>query len=146
MTTIKNLKIHLDDRGYLYETLRSDDPFFKGFGQAYISAVNPGVVKGFHKHSIQTDHIVCTSGQIKLVCIQAKGDIVIKLEEHHLSLLNPKMIIIPPETWHGWMCISNEPAVVLNFSTHTHNQLDPDEIRIDPIKNPWGYDWSIPQK
>jgi dTDP-4-dehydrorhamnose 3,5-epimerase len=139
----------LDDRGYLYEMLRADDPFFQAFGQAYISSINPGTVKGFHKHYKQTDHVVCVSGQIKLVLVEDWDGKVVgepTIEEHHLSILNPKMVVIPPGVWHGWMCIGEEPALVVNFSTHAYNPDDPDEERVDPHWNPWSYTWQVVDK
>lgn len=145
LAKIKDLKIHLDGRGYLYECLRADDQFFKQFGQAYISAINPGTVKGFHKHFKQTDHVVCVAGQIKMVLIDDRGEQPV-VEEHHLSLLNPQMVVIEPEIYHGWMCIGNETALVLNFSTHPFDRNAPDEYRVDPHANPWGYVWGVKDK
>ena len=145
MPIVKSLKLFLDDRGYLYEMLRADDPFFKSFGQAYISAINPGVVKGFHKHMIQTDHIVCVQGQIKLVLVD-EGQILQKISEYHLSPLDPKIVVVEPGIWHGWMCVGNEPALVINFSTHVHDKSNPDEERVDPHQNPWQYVWEIKDK
>jgi dTDP-4-dehydrorhamnose 3,5-epimerase len=142
---IKDLKLHLDDRGYLYEMLRNDDSIFSGFGQAYVSAINPGVIKGFHKHSIQSDHVVCVHGQIKLVLIR-EFDCPLTIQEFHLSPLSPKLIVIPPETWHGWMNVGTEQALVINFSTHPFNRESPDESKIDPDNNPWGYDWKVKNK
>jgi len=148
IATVKKLNLHLDDRGYLYEMLRKDDPFYKGFGQAYVSSINPGVVKGFHKHSMQTDHVVCVVGQIKLVLIRdlgprPSGGTMADVEEHHLSVLSPQMVVIPPDIYHGWMCVGNEPALVINFSTHPFDPQTPDEERVDPHDNPWGYVWGI---
>ena len=43
---------HADDRGFLTEILRCDDPYFKEFGQIYISCVRRGFVKpGIHMKS-----------------------------------------------------------------------------------------------
>lgn len=148
MVHVKKLKIHLDDRGYLYEILRKDDNCFSEYGQAYISAINPGVVKGFHRHFKQTDHVCCVQGQIKLVTIEvdsrdAAGAII---KEFHLSPLDPKLIIIPPEVFHGWMCIGNEQALVLNISSVPFDPDNPDEQRVDPHTNLWGYKWEIKDK
>ena len=63
----KKLKVIPDERGYLMEMLRADDSFYQQFGQAYLTAVYPGVVKGWHRHLRQFDHIVCVRGMIKLV-------------------------------------------------------------------------------
>ena len=142
---IKKLDLHLDDRGYLYEMLRCDDDCFTQFGQAYVSAINPGVVKGFHRHFKQTDHVVCVAGQIKMALVR---DYLggFEVEEHHLSPLDPKMVVIPTEIYHGWMCIGNEPALVVNFSTHPFDPNYPDEQRVDPHRNPWGYIWEVKDK
>lgn len=42
---IKQLEPHVDDRGYLMELLREDDPIFERFGQSYIALNYPGVIR-----------------------------------------------------------------------------------------------------
>ncbi len=43
---IKKLKVIPDERGRLMEMLRADDELFVKFGQVYLTAAYPGVVKG----------------------------------------------------------------------------------------------------
>ena len=43
------------------------------------------------------------------------------------------MVIIPPETYHGFMVISKEPGYLLNFPTQLYNPED--EGRIDHDQN-----------
>lgn len=138
---VKELKLHLDDRGFLFEVLRNDDEIFEQFGQAYISATNPGVVKGFHRHFHQTDFITCVSGQIKLVTVEILNPPLIT--EHHLSPLDPKLIMVRPFTYHGWMAIGPTSALVLNITDIPFDPASPDEERIDPHNNPWHYKWGI---
>ena len=64
---VHQLKPIVDERGYLMEMMRSDDPNFKGFGQTYVTAVNDGVVKAWHYHEKQTDTFICLSGLVKVV-------------------------------------------------------------------------------
>ena len=45
---IKKLKVIADNRGFLMEMLRCDDPIFENFGQVYLSVCKPNVVKGWH--------------------------------------------------------------------------------------------------
>jgi dTDP-4-dehydrorhamnose 3,5-epimerase len=148
LSKIKNLQMNLDDRGYLFEVLRNDDAVFTKFGQAYVSSIYPGVVKGFHKHFVQYDNVCCISGQIKLVLIKCGTTNLVdyEVEEHHLSIVSPKLIIIPPNIYHGWMCIGTEPALVLNISSEVFDRNNPDEERIDPHLNPWGYKWEVKDK
>lgn len=146
MTTVKDLTLYLDDRGYLYEILRTDDSFVKNIAQYYVSAINPGAVKGFHKHSIQTDYVCCVYGQIKLALVYTEGPGKYRIENHHLSPLSPKLVVIEPGVYHGWMCIGNEPAIVVNAASHLHDKANPDEERIPPHDNPFGYVWEIVDK
>ena len=55
---VKSLKPIEDDRGKLMEILRSDEPLFERFGQAYVTVCLPRVVKGWHYHQKQVDHFV----------------------------------------------------------------------------------------
>ena len=64
---VKPLKVIADERGYLMEMMRNDDPFFQRFGQSYVSVAYPGVVKGWHFHKVQTDHFVIVKGMMKVV-------------------------------------------------------------------------------
>lgn len=139
---VKYLKTHLDDRGYLAEILRCDDPDFKGFGQLYISTINPGAIKGFHVHQRKTDYMTCVSGQVKLACI-APGDVYgSRPIEFHLNPMAPSLVIIPPGWWHGWMCIGSKEAILVNITTEAFNPLDKDEHRI-PFDYFDNYKWGI---
>jgi dTDP-4-dehydrorhamnose 3,5-epimerase-like enzyme len=42
---VKPLRVVPDERGWLLEVLRADDELFTRFGQVYVSATYPGVVK-----------------------------------------------------------------------------------------------------
>lgn len=139
---IKDLKVYQDNRGWLYEILRSDDNHFQGFGQSYLSATYPGIVKGFHKHAFLTDQMACVSGSIRLVLIEDSPSYT-TIEEHILSASHPQLVIIPPNIWHGWVGLSEEPALILNIANQLYNPLQPDEVRVDAINNPWGYKWDI---
>lgn len=140
MIVVKQLKTHVDDRGYLVELVRSDDSFFTQFGQAYVSVINSGVVKGFHKHSRQTEQITCVSGQVRLVLVDTRSGGA-NITEYHLSPLAPKVVVIEPEIWYGWCCIGNEPAMLINITDLPNDPNNPDGVRIDPHNNPWGYVW-----
>src|SRR5688500_206386 len=41
----------LDGRGAVLHVLRRDTPGFAGFGEIYVSEINPGVMKGWKRHS-----------------------------------------------------------------------------------------------
>lgn len=65
---IKPLKLIPDDRGFLMEMLRADDPIFERFGQVYITGCKEGVAKAWHYHKEQTDRALAD-----LMDMQARG-------------------------------------------------------------------------
>ena len=103
----------------------------------------PGVVKAWHMHKKQTDNVACIQGMIKLVIYDAreKSPTHKKIEEFYLGVHNPVLVQIPPGVYHGWMCVSEEEAVIVNIPTEVYDRENPDEHRVDPHKNDIPYDW-----
>jgi len=131
---IKKLKVIPDERGRLMEIMRNDDLCFSNFGQVYMTSTLPGVVKGFHYHSKQTDQICCVYGMIKLVLydVREKSETKDNLLEFFIGRDNPCLVTVPNMVLHGWKCISLEESLVVNIPTHTYDYKDPDELRVDP--------------
>jgi dTDP-4-dehydrorhamnose 3,5-epimerase len=141
---IKQLKIIPDERGFLMEMLRDDDPFFQRFGQVYLSVVYPGAVKGWHYHKRQTDHFVFVKGMAKVVLYDGREGSPTKgeINEFFMGERNPILLVIPPLVLHGMKGIGTEPAFLVNTPTHVYNYAEPDEFRVDPHDNDIPYDWS----
>jgi len=141
---VKKLKVIPDERGYLMEMLRADDPFFKKFGQVYLTVAYPGVVKGWHYHKIQTDHFVIVSGMVKVVLYDQRKDSKThgEVNEFFMGVHNPMLLVIPPLVAHGMKAIGTEPGMLVNCTTEVYRYENPDEHRIDPHKGGIPYDWS----
>ena len=109
---IKDLKVIPDERGLLMEMWRSDDPDFERFGQCYVTMVYPGVVKAWHYHKKQTDHFVCVGGMAKVVLHDLREDSPTRGEtnEFVIGWQRQRMIVIPPDVYHGFTAVGNEPA------------------------------------
>jgi len=140
---IKKLKVIPDERGRLMEILRSDDDLFQKFGQVYMTTTYPSVVKAWHLHKKQTDNIACLQGTIKLVLYdnREKSPTHKELAVFYLGVHNPVLIQVPPNVYHGWMCVSSEESIVVNIPTEAYNYEHPDEYRLDPHQNDIPYDW-----
>jgi len=141
---VKKLKVIPDERGYLMEMMRADDPFFKKFGQVYLSVAYPGVVKGWHYHKVQTDHFVIVSGMVKVVLYDQRQDSKThgEVNEFFMGVHNPILLVIPPLVVHGMKAIGTEPGMLVNCPSEMYRYDDPDEHRIDPHKGGIPYDWS----
>ena len=67
------LKLVRNDRGRLMEIQRHDDAIFPGFGQVYVTATSPGVVKAWYRHHRQTDQIAPVTGSWTLARSRRSG-------------------------------------------------------------------------
>lgn len=137
------LRVVPDERGWLMEVLRADDPEFTTFGQVYISATYPGVVKAWHFHTRQVDHFACVSGMVKLVLIDTRDGSPTKglVNEFFLGEQQPMLVRVPNGVYHGWKCISVTPSLVLNVPNEPYNRAEPDEHRLEP-HGTLDYDWT----
>ncbi len=144
----KKLRVIPDERGRLMEILRSDDPDFNKFGQAYITTNYPGVVKAWHWHKLQWDNVACIKGMIKMVLYDRRDDSPTRgqLQEFFIGEHQPALVTIPPGVCHGWKCISESESVVVNLPTELFDYKNPDENRLPFDTEEIPYDWDIVMK
>jgi len=140
----KKLKMIADERGRLMEILRSDDGFFEQFGQVYMTTAYPGVVKAWHYHKLQRDNFTVVRGAMKLVLYDDREDSPTRgeIDEFIIGEHNPTLVSIPKGVWHGFKCIGDVEALVINVPTEVYSRECPDEYREVPHGGPIPYDWS----
>jgi dTDP-4-dehydrorhamnose 3,5-epimerase len=140
----KKLKVIPDERGFLMEVFRRDDDFFERFGQAYVTVVYPGVVKGWHYHRTQTDHFCVLKGMGKVVLYDGREGSPTRGEvnEFFMGERQPMLLRIPVGVAHGFKGIGTEPAYLLNIPNEPYDYDEPDEFRIPPHGGEIPYDWS----
>ncbi len=140
---VKQLKIVPDERGRLMEILRADDEIFKKFGQVYMTTAFPGVVKAWHCHRKQDDNFTCVYGKMRLALYDAreKSPTYKEVNDFIISLETPMLVHIPRNVYHGFKCVSDTEALVINTVTIPYNYKNPDEYRLDPYENDIPYDW-----
>lgn len=151
---LRELIIHRDKTGQLVETLRNDwqDVFNKEdlpFAMQYMSITPPAVARDedkWHVHKNQKDRFICVWGKIVTAIYDPRQNSKTK-GKLNLFVMGPQknnemyMIIIPEETYHGFMVVSKIPAFLLNFPTQLYNlddegrvtnhQLNWDDVRED---------------
>jgi dTDP-4-dehydrorhamnose 3,5-epimerase len=141
---VKPLKLIPDERGYLMEILRADEPeLFTKFGQVYVSATYPGVVKAWHYHRDQVDNFACIVGMVKLVLIDTRAGSPTEgaINEFFVGTENRVLVQVPNLVYHGWKCISTDMSLVVNIPNEPYRYADPDEYRLDP-HGTLPYDWT----
>ena len=141
----KPLKQAADERGWLTEVLRRDWSEFKQFGQVYVTAGYPQVVKAWHMHMKQTDNMTCIKGMMKLVLYddREKSKTKSEVNEFIIGERNPLLVQIPPRVWHGFKTISEDYALLLNVPTEVYDYKAPDEHRLTANTDKIPYDWKL---
>ena len=125
------------------EILRRDEELFQQFGQAYVSACFPGIVKAWHCHRLQFDVFCCLAGNLKVGLYDDRPDSGTRGQTQALVIgaLNPALVRIPPLVWHGFMALAGETAVVLNLPTELYNYREPDELRREAFDPEIPFQW-----
>jgi dTDP-4-dehydrorhamnose 3,5-epimerase len=141
---IRRLPTLPDERGVLTEILRADDPEYRRFGQVYMTTTYPGVVKGWHYHERQTDMVCCVWGELKLVLYDAREGSATQavVNEFFLGDSNRLLVKVPSGVYHGWKCVGEHTALILNVPDQVYDYQAPDEHRMDPHQNDIPYDWA----
>jgi dTDP-4-dehydrorhamnose 3,5-epimerase len=140
---VKKLKLISDERGRLMEILRSDEDIFQRFGQVYMTTAYPGVIKAWHYHKKQDDYFTCIAGTMRLALYDARKNSPTykEINDFTISLNNPMVVKIPKLVYHGFKCVGEREAVVINVPTLPYNPKRPDEYRVDTFDNNIPYDW-----
>ena len=142
---IKRLVQHADDRGYLAELLRADEPIFSGFGQANVTLTYPGIVKAWHYHRLQDDLWACVSGMIRvgLYDLREGSPTYGKTDQVYIGEHSPTLVKIPIGVAHGYRVVGDTPAMLIYFVTMPYNPQEPDEYRLDWDDPQIPFDWSV---
>ena len=145
---ITELRTIPDERGYIKHIIKKSElGGYENFGEVYMASIYPGVVKGWHLHTVQTQNYVCLKGNIKLVLYDKRPESQTykQLQEIYMGELNHIRVKIPPGICNGYTAIGKQEAWVLNVSDKEH---DPKEMyRIKPWDDgEIDYNWSVVDK
>lgn len=132
------LKINKDTSGVLVETLRVDWKGIYGpgreFAMQYYSITESGVARDedvWHYHLTQEDRFLVVQGDIVAAIADNRGGSTTN------GLLNlfymqadkdPYILLVPKKTLHGFMVVSEKPAILLNYPTKIYNPQE--EVRV----------------
>lgn len=125
------LRVNKDESGVLVETLREDwGDVYDGrpFKMQYYSKTPSGLARDedvWHYHpTVQDDRFLCIQGAIVVaIADNREGSPTYGL----LNLFymeaeeDPYILIVPKKTLHGFMVVSSEDAILLNFPTALYN-------------------------
>ena len=140
---IKQVKRHLDDRGFFSEILKEGEETFREVKQTSYTETYPGVIKAFHWHKKQWDIWFVVKGMAQIVLYDTRGDSSTKGETQVICAGedNPVLVLIPPGVAHSYRVLGNRRMGLFYHTSETYDPENPDEERI-PFDDPKvGFDW-----
>jgi dTDP-4-dehydrorhamnose 3,5-epimerase len=154
-------KVNADASGVLVETMKKDwkDVYGQGreFFMQYYSETPSGMARDedvWHYHpTIQDDRFSVVKGEIVVAIGDNREDSNTKglLNLFYINARkNPYMVLIPRRTLHGFMVVSKEPAILINFPTGLYNPEEEGRIPYsqENIKTGAGevFSWNLVRK
>ena len=134
---IQPLRIIPTSGGPVLHLLRADyalmPTFPNGFGEFYFSEVEYLAIKGWKRHTLQTQLFAVPYGQLKLVLYDGRANSKTKGQILELTLGRPDnycLVTIPPGIWYSFKAESNPIALLINCANIPH---DPTESTILPL-------------
>jgi len=125
--------------GNVYHAMKANDIGFSGFGEAYFSIVELGVVKAWKRHHKMVLNIVVPVGKIRFVIFDDRNSEKATFKEVVLSKQNYCRLTVPPMVWVGFQGIDKKPSMLLNIADIPHDPNESDQREISEIK----YNWNL---
>jgi len=141
---IKDVVItHLDvidtPGGNVLHAMKGSSAGYSGFGEAYFSQVDKGVVKAWKRHKKMTLNLVVPVGGIRFVLFDDRKVSNTQFQEIIISKDDYYRLTVPPMIWMGFQGLSEGSAMLLNIADIEH---DPDEVDRKEMSE-INYNWNI---
>ena len=112
--------------GDVLHALKYSDYGYRGFGEAYFSIIEHGVVKAWKLHREMTLNLIVPVGEVRFVFISSDFK---QRREECIGTSNYARLTVPPGIWFGFEGLASPSSMLLNISDIEH---DPNELeRID---------------
>jgi dTDP-4-dehydrorhamnose 3,5-epimerase-like enzyme len=126
---LKNLTVHKDERGRVFEIFRSED--VEVFGQVYVSTIAVGSKKGCHYHKRKNEIVCCLVGKVELRLNELDSDMI---ETVLLESSKPSTLYIPTYLVHSFYNVGEEEAMLLFHISEQFNSFDTDTFSFEEGK------------
>ena len=125
--------------GNVLHAIKASDSEYKGFGEAYFSMIEKGIIKGWKRHKEMTLNIIVPVGAIRFVLFDSRDNSVTagKYFEVDLSLKYYNRLTIPPMVWMGFQGLEEGFSMLLNIANIPHSQSEVEQKELDEIYFDW---------
>ena len=135
--TLTPLKQIHNPKGDVFHAMKKSDDGFDGFGEAYFSQVDKGIIKAWKRHKKMTLNLVVPVGKIRFVLFDNRKLTNGRFQEVIISKDNYCRLTVPPMIWMGFQGLSGDGSMLLNIANLEHNPNEVDKRNIEQIKFNW---------
>jgi dTDP-4-dehydrorhamnose 3,5-epimerase len=119
-------------RGDLLHVMKRSSPGFSDFGEAYLSSILAGEVKGWKRHRKMTLNLVVPVGKVRFVLHDEEY-----FTEIQLGTDNYARLTVEPGLWMAFQGMSEGLSMLLNIADIEH---DPTEAENAPLER-FPFNW-----
>ena len=120
-------------KGDIQHIMKASDPGYISFGEAYMSSINKGVIKGWKKHKKMTLNLIVIIGEIKFVVYNE-----LNYFETKLSNDNYFRLTISPGLWFAFKGL-NKSNSLINIANIAHDPNESENMNLFDFD----YNWDI---
>ena len=123
--------------GMVRHVIKKTEKDFLEFGEAYLSYIEKGQIRGWKRHKKMTMNIVVPSGAVKFVFIVTNGQGESEMETLVVGEENYARLSIPPSTWFAFQGVGADKNIILNISNIEHDPEESEGVSLDTFPFSW---------
>lgn len=131
--TVTSLKQIHHPKGDVYHALKSNEPDFTKFGEAYFTTVHAGVTKGWKKHTRMSMNLVVPAGEVTFY-LHSEHDG--KTRAVTIGASHYARLTIEPGIWVAFRGGEHELNLVLNIASLSHDSLEAENVELNQFPLP----------
>lgn len=122
--------------GDLWHAFKSTDDGFAGFGEAYLTHIEPHKVKGWKRHNRYTLNLVVLSGAVKFVIYDDREDSATNGQFQEIVLSpdsNYQRLTVAPGLWMAFAGACKSTSMLMDLIPEVHNPSESDKKELSEI-------------
>ena len=124
--------------GAVRHLVKASDEGFRGFGEAYLSEVEQGHVRGWKRHREMTLNLAVIRGAVRVIVVDDQADDDLQRREFLLDEAeNYRRLTIPPGLWTGFQGVAAGLSTMINVADIPHDPTEADTLPIDHFPINW---------
>jgi dTDP-4-dehydrorhamnose 3,5-epimerase len=120
--------------GDVLHALKATEDGFCGFGEAYFSVIEYGIVKGWKRHTRMYMNIVVPVGMVRFVFYDDKKA---SFREEMMGVDRYVRLTVPPGIWFAFQGAAAQASYVLNIASIPHDPNEVERLSCSEIHYQW---------